>query len=418
MPTPIHPLLLIDDTKLRIAAAAAAEKLLRKLDRLSTAQENFTGLDQRLYQDWVNLTFREETHRLESMRRQIEALEKEKEAVLLFASQGKVSPEDAYGLLQDEKLRYELGTPEEKARIEDARRHRAKRPKDNREAKYEAREKRRAQAEQEEAKLWWDWLAALTKEQIKALAKDVLYSANTLLAALLTASDARMRETALRFWDETSTQVRKAAVDHYLEHGEADLEFFVENMRREQNRTEKPSSPGKEAPTALTLAKETLKILYRKFVRHLHPDAKAGVATTSWQMKMWHLGQEAYQSENYPALSALYRVVMLRLGRLGELTMSEILSIESGLREELRALEAETRGMRKAPYWKFSRRTDYFDLERGLRTGFERELKHAGAGLDSLRKEFETWRLIAEGRKGLAARSRQRGKSPPRRTRR
>jgi hypothetical protein len=212
--------------------------------------------------------------------------------------------------------------------------------------------------------------------------------------------------------------VRKAAVDHYLEHGEADLEFFVENMRRELNRAESSKPPGNDAPTALSLAKETLKILYRKFVRHLHPDAKAGVATTTWQMKMWHAGQAAYQSEDYVALSALYRVVMLRLGRLGELTMGEILSIEQGLREELRALEAETRGMRKAPYWKFSRRKDYFDLERSLAKGYERELKQAAAELDSLRKEFDTWRLLAEGKRGLAARSRQRGKTPERRSRR
>lgn len=391
-----HSPLVIDDAKLRRQAAAAAEKLLRRLDRLTQAAEGFYGEDQRLFQNWFQLTFREEPARQESLKSEREKLLRAKTEIEAYARFAKVSPDEAYAFLEEEKLRYELGTPEEKARIEDARRYRARKSNTGkREARAEAREKRRAKADAQAIKEWWAWFLALDREGYLAMNELPEHGAETLLTALLMAQEAHQKEAALGFWDATSSAIRKLASQIANAYYQADLEELARSYRAPQ--AERPA--GEDAPAPLRPSEENLKLLYRKFVRYLHPDARGpGAGTESWQKKMWHEGQEAYHAGNLPALYALYRVVMLRLGKLGELTMGEIRAIAAGLEAEFRDLQRSTKGMRNAPFWKFSKRKDYYDLTKKFRAGYAAELTHLENELSALKAEFRGWRLIAENR--------------------
>lgn len=405
---PFYAPLLIDDAKLRRQAAAAAEKLLRRLDRLTQAAEGFYGVDQRLFQDWFQLTFRAELARQESLKNEREKLAREREAVAAYATFAKVSLEDAYDFLEQEKLRYELGSPEEKARIEEARRYRQRQGRGGKkEARAEAREKRKAKADAAAMKDWWSWFAGLDRAAIQALSAEPEYSSEALLAGLLAGDENWQREAGVRFWDETSPYVRKLASRRYFEHRGEDLEDLVRAFRTPRHESSGAADPSGVEPRPLRPEEENLKLLYRKFVRYLHPDARGpGAALDSWQKKMWHDGQEAYQSGNYPALHALYRVVMLRLGKLGELTMGEIRAIAAGLEKEFRDLQRDTKGMRNAPFWKFSKRKDYFDLTRKFRLGFVAELARLEEEVTKLRQEARDWALISAGRRGRPERSR------------
>jgi len=413
VPHPIfHPLLIIDDTKLRRQAAASAEKLLRRLDRLTQAAEGFFGVDQRLFQDWYSLTFRAELARQESLAKEREKLIREREVVAAYAAFARVSLDEAYGFLEEEKLRFELGTPEDKARIEEARRYRARQGgQGKKEARAEAREKRKSKADANAMKDWWEWFASLDALAIKTLSAEPEFAAEALLAGLLASSEKWQRDAGLRFYDETTPYVRKLASKRFLEHRGENLEDLVHTFRRPREAKTASDAPNTSHAERRS-DEENIKLLYRKFVRYLHPDARGpGAQLDSWQKKMWHDGQAAYQAGNFTALFALYRVVMLRLGKLGELTMGEIRAIAIGLEQEFRSLQRETKGMRQAPFWKFSKRKDYFDLTKKFRADFAHDLGHLEGELTTLRAEFRHWALIAGNRPERRGRDARRVKS-------
>jgi hypothetical protein len=59
---PVRNLMVIDDRKVRMELFRATASILKKIKKLESGHEAFVIIDQRLYQDWYNLTFRPERH--------------------------------------------------------------------------------------------------------------------------------------------------------------------------------------------------------------------------------------------------------------------------------------------------------------------------------------------------------------------
>ncbi|NJL24006.1 MAG: hypothetical protein HC902_01665 [Calothrix sp. SM1_5_4] len=87
-----------------------------------------------------------------------------------------------------------------------------------------------------------------------------------------------------------------------------------------------------------------IKILYRKLVRKLHPDANANEneKTRTWKDKLWLQVQSSYRAGNVSALQKHYSLALLRDRDLNSLTISEINASQDWLNEG--SLRPRTRG--------------------------------------------------------------------------
>jgi len=67
-------LLIIDDRRLRGEAFAPRRKIHRQNDRLEAAMQSFRDHDQKLFNNWYELTFRSETMKTEKFREEFRTL--------------------------------------------------------------------------------------------------------------------------------------------------------------------------------------------------------------------------------------------------------------------------------------------------------------------------------------------------------
>ena len=117
-------LVVIDDRSLRKAAFTKAEKLLKKLERLEGNLKTFHDTDQRLFQDWYELTFREDRKNIESLHDQYRELCRIHNWIIAIARQRDLSMPEAYAVFRDEDELYKTGSPEDKRRIAEERKRR------------------------------------------------------------------------------------------------------------------------------------------------------------------------------------------------------------------------------------------------------------------------------------------------------
>ena len=418
-------LVVIDDARLRRAAAAEAERLLAKIDRLERADRDFFEVDQGLYQSWYELTFRPELRQLNDLREIATKLIRFHNWILTLSQRRRIRPEEAYAILQEEQLRYEVGGAEERAGIEEARRRRDTGEDDSRKARRERNEESRHRAKPgggSENQRWWDSLLNLSEEELRQNARAFPDAIHLILQAIVRAENACHARIVLLLWGEASAKVKKEAARVFETASGQPMGRVLDQMRaflaaqEETGEERRRSQPAASAGASLAPRErhEELKQLYRKFVRHLHPDKLApGEEVSPWQKKIWNEGQEAYRAKNRDALYRLYQIVILRLRRLSELTMGEIRTSHEWLRGELRKLEAATKEKRKAPFWKFSKRKDYFELERQTRKELERDINRMKIEIRKLRDEQEALRLVGEA----AERAPRRGDRKPKRSR-
>jgi hypothetical protein len=140
---------------------------------------------------------------------------------------------------------------------------------------------------------------------------------------------------------------------------------------------------------------ELVKLIYRKLVRHLHPDLQSeATGPQHWQSKIWHRVQTAYQKQDRRSLEKLYRLVLIRARHLNDLSVSEILESQSWLKEELESLNQEAQGLKSLPAWGFSKRKDYSALKRKLAKPLQAELEEITDKIDELKEQHAYLELV------------------------
>jgi len=423
-------LLLIDDSKLREQSFSAAKKILKKIDRLEASITAFRSDDQKLFDGWYELNFREERAEIERLQNERSRLIKFRHWLIAMAHEEKISTPAAYLRLKEEERAFENGNAEVKRRIEAERERRDDyiRAQIERKIPFSDFDEEEEEENQENE---FD-SSPLTEEEKESLAKvmemDPAFlresikdpeSAFDLLGMLLSlARSPKEFSLFLQLWELSSTHVRgrisrlySSATGKHLKEKLEKMRAFVQAAELENEEPEHEGSrfdenfffaqePSARAQQLTPEQEELLKLTYGKLVRKLHPDLQREGAASGklghWQQRVWSLAQDAYKEKSLLKLDHLYKIVLLRSRELNELTISEILSSRAWLEEELEYMGSEAKGMKKHPAWGFHKKKTYEKLELKIRLRFERELDSAAYEIGELLEQHEYLARLAQ----------------------
>lgn len=389
-------LLVVDDQKIRLALFANTATLLKKLNKLERDFEAFQNQDQRLYEDWYNLTFRRERQQEEQVDRRLQNLRTFKTHLEYLVETSKISPAKAYLLLQDEEKQYQRGDEDWRFVIDMLRQQRLENAKKIRNQKLKAQSQvhNTGRLFKEEDVSEQTTLASLNRKE-----RTTFYYLKEIREESLVQ---RFNDTKIGFtFFKESFQVAMKGADwsllakiwkcshkvfqeRLLKSMPLHLQEFLSQVLQEHSETShaKPVDPYAE--------EVFMKTSYRKLVRILHPDTFVeanNFEMRDWLLKTWQKVQEAYQKRDAQKLKRLEFMVELQLGHLNSLTMDEIYESSLLFAEELENLKKKIRAFRKHPAWNFSSRRGYDSLTARTRMSLMSKLQPK---LDEL-KQLEAW---------------------------
>ena len=457
-------LIVIDDRKLRKAAFAQAEKLIKRLERIEADLKSFETEDQQLYSSWYELTFRIERNRISELHAEYRQLTQFHNWMVAEAKRQDISIAQAFMFLRAEDEVARNGSTEDRALVEADRAARNRYIEDEIEKEYQKEQARqdkanakarKAQAEVEQK------FEAVRKASDEDLAKICANRtrAMDLLGMMLTAAATREHlQLLLRVWDLTPDKIQDEFrrlmlhghgidFDEMLESIEETVGHHPHSRRRktansqasiEGDRRGDPSSgdsrQDSDAGTDEEFDRdfiggggahrfrhsaednELVKILYRKLVRRLHPDLQSGgEAPSPWHKAIWMRVQAANSQKDLRELERIYRMVLIRGRELSEITMAEILESQKWLEEELAEIGLQVKKNKNAPAWGFSRRKDYSSLKRKVEKTIMMELLDISDEVDELKAEHEYLEMLARAERSTSHFSEERGARRPRR---
>lgn len=417
---PVRDLLVVNDQLIRQKYFAEANDIIQRMERLERKIQVFHTKDQKLFDQWYKLTFREDQADVDRTQSEFRKLAQFHNWVVATAHMLDIDLPDAYLLMKEEERRYENGTEEERRKIDVDREKRnafieadsqAKYSEDFGSQKYEDEDDGTSPLDQildrlEEILLpidrevlnhqqeRMDRLMALTDEQYQFALKE--QETSFLLFHLALSWGERKHDFSffLRLWKLFSKEQKAFFSEVYesvtgqpieslvaklggefddIHHDEDELEdeeeedigFRNEFIGRKAQAKSNRFTPAEE---------EKFKQLYRKLIRKLHPDAHASQKPEGWMKRFWESVQRAYNSKDLFSLDRILKLTLLRSNALDQLTVEEICEASEWLQKDLANLESEERQLKKSMAWGFadrSERKDFGMLTRKIKREFE-----------------------------------------------
>jgi len=423
----IQSLLVIDDNPIRKESFRDAEKIIRKIDRLDDKIINFNSSDQRLFNNWFEMTFRDEREKIEVLHSEYRELGIFHNWIIATAKMLDVSLPHAYRLMKDEEKAYAAGAQEVKRRIEREREVRDKYIREEIEREFgfsgdedifgdhfdselEDEEELTYPSRSPEQELFMERFSEMPEKKIHKICKDQ-DSAFELLALVLDLGPGiEVTKLFLRIWDQVPHKHQTQFARDFSQQTKTSLAALIEEMRKTVALGEMTGDDGDddgnddemderffdssearfETPKLNPFEIEKLKLIYRKLVRRLHPDMQGlvgGRFQTRWQKKVWDDAQLAHKRLDVFELERLYRYTLLRQNELHDLTISEIRESQNWLQLEILKLEFEAKKLRKLPAWGFSRKKSLVSLTKRIKNGFDRDLDHIEGQLNELKEQ-------------------------------
>lgn len=167
-----------------------------------------------------------------------------------------------------------------------------------------------------------------------------------------------------------------------------------------------PGALGGEAPAPV---EASVKDLYRRIVRRLHPDS--GRELSPKEIEWWHEAQEAYERRDGRALELILTLCEIEDQGTKNARVSILAELTARCRSTLRELRRQLKSSRSDPAWQFSEAADSSGIEKEMR----RDLTQRNRGMSSEVRHLEA--MIAEWKRQAEAQaaSRSQPKSRPRR---
>jgi hypothetical protein len=402
-------LLIIDDGQIRKQAFALAGKIVKKLDRLEADFEAFNEKDQKLFNDWFELTFREQRKEIENLHDEHRRLCQVHNWMIAIANQRSISLGEALLLLRLEEESYVRGSEADRQKITDERKRRDDfiRAEVERQFAQEAEDDfaddtddlftsshsrpERSDEEIEELRI----ISEMTDKKIHKLCRSQDAAMTLLMTTLGLARSIEDYRLFLRVWDLTPSKFQNQFAREFsretgisfrsmLEEIREGVASFADDRGAENSLDEEDfsqfneqfiKSGSRNRQTQLSPGEvEAFKLIYRKLVRKLHPDLQDN-EVSHWQKKLWDRAQQAHRRQDRTELERLYQLVLIRNQELSELRVAEILESQSWLEEELDRMQMETKGLKKLPAWGFSRKKDQTAVKRKLQKEFTQSRK-------------------------------------------
>jgi hypothetical protein len=293
----MNALILIDDRKIRAKAFAEAEKVLKKIQRLEQDLASFHEKDQKLFDLWSEVAFREDRQEIEQKHQEYLELGRFNNWILAVAQQLGISEPEAFLLLRKEQKKYAKGNAEVRRRIDEERLAREKFIADEI-AKEERLRFERQQADstrrdgpnfdRQESLFDDDFFAPSLFEILREMSDQQIPRffggpriTNQFLENLFeTMASPQDELTFLRVWDLLPDELREKAERFFKKNRKISIFAVIEILRKRTSNDGAKSAPDSPKPApAVTppdrdpvAEKLALKNLYRRLVRLLHPD--------------------------------------------------------------------------------------------------------------------------------------------------
>ena len=152
----------------------------------------------------------------------------------------------------------------------------------------------------------------------------------------------------------------------------------------------KSKNPETDEVDPKTSVEDRIKNIYRILVRKLHPDYQAEI--TPYMQSLWHEVQEAYKAKDLERLETMLAISNIQTGDFSEeISVSQILNVQSEYKSQLKSLRAQIRKARKRVEWGFSKLTDTKPLSQKIRSDLKMELKSHQFHIQQFEKQLQAW---------------------------
>jgi hypothetical protein len=398
-------LLCVDDLKIRRQAFREAEGVIRKLDQLEHKIQSFHQEDQKLFQEWENLTFRNEQARLAATKEEYDQLCQFHNRLLATARMLDIELYEAYPLLKDEQKAHAEGGAEERDAIEKRWAERDRYAEDEIEKQFRSEASYggglnhaedefddRAEFSEDEKKMFDD-VENMSDADIEQILRQSMGFFFLLTCFELGTNYGNFRPF-LRLWNLANRSLRRKFAGFFKDMSGERIEDIIADLKERDQDLDRESSedPSRDhenfedeyvgsrhhsSPNLNLSQTESLKSIYRKLARKLHPDS-SDVQTDSenWISQYWERMQKYYHGKDLPALEKLYTLTLLRLKDLSSLTLTEIRESQEWLNGDLQELRLASGDLKRSWAWGFSKRRDLQPLIKKVQKNYQSQLSH------------------------------------------
>lgn len=389
-------LMLVDDQEIRKKAFSRIDRLLQKLQRMEANLESYYARDQRLFTEWLDLTFRARRREIDLLRAEYRDLADFHNWMHALAEMEDLSLPEAAVLVREEIRLYKEGSDDDRRRIDQMRARREDFVRARLEQDHlRARRRRNIRDEEELNGARSETLDPADLEELEhlnALSDDEIeeWCANSEVAHMFLGKILRVAgftgdyHLFFRVWDLLHPKVQKTFSLQFEKKTGVSLFEVIEEMREKvrsedaadevyaqaSGETDRP-----EPAKPLTPKAETLKLLYRQLARKLHPDMNGADGEADWRKGMWLRVQAAYKIEDTKEMTKLFHLVLLRGREWQALRISELQTTHEWLSDEISATNDYLKNLRRQPAWGFSRRKNLAPIEKKIDREMAKERK-------------------------------------------
>lgn len=436
-------ILVVDNRPIRRRYFLEAQKILQKVERLEEKIRLFHSSDQKLFDQWSDLTFREHREAQAKAQNKYEELARFHNWIIATAHKLDIELSTAYVLMREEQIRWDQGDEKERQRIEEARQQREAFIQQEMRQSYNERYSYEEEEELDPKEGGIEGLGEIL-DQIEEVVLDgkpepELY-AEERIARLTALSDEQLfralqnREVSFmlfdvslnwgqkhqdytlfkKIWHLMTEQQKFFFANVFYSVTEMPIEEFLaeiglspdwtsdseeedesEAFHFDEDFSESHPRGDPRAQKRPPVNEEGLKQTFRKLMRKLHPDMHNRGEVPPWVQRLWGRVQKAYNDKNAEALERLLKLTLIRLEALEELSVSEISDARQWLTQDLKALEEESAEMKRSYAWGFSRKKTYDSLIKKIEKEFQMELQRVLAQIEDLERQHEMLEMLS-----------------------
>lgn len=460
---PERAVLVVDDRLIRQKYFAEANEIIIKIERLENKIEMFHTTDQVQFEAWYSLTFREDLLSVERTQNEYRKMIEFHNWVVAAARMLNIDLSEALILMQEEEHRFKNGNQADMDRIVQERQKRNAFIDADSNAKYDEEvhsQNGPTEAETEAFDAIFDRL-----EEILLSVDYEILSTPELRFARIAKIDAEVLELVLedqqtafllfhlgvswgerkqdytfflKIWRLFSKDQKIYFAEVYESISGQSIFLLLKRIGKEANLNfdseevddpepddqeggfkdeffQKDGSVRKNKTSQSPLEVESLKQLYRKLVRKLHPDAQDSNKVQGWMKRFWQSVQDAYKIKDLDALERILKLTLLRTNSLNQLTFDEIGQAKIWLQKDLSELQGQQGKLKKSLAWGFTDKKDYTALSRKIRKEFEDARNTILIEIHKIKKQHQMLRDMGTGmprrkaRKNKNRRRNQRG---------
>ena len=462
-----NAVLIIDNRPIREAYFLEAQKVILKIEKFEEKIRIFHTEDQKLFNQWQDLTFRK--HRAGHARAQSQYLELARFHNWIVATAHKLSIEmpKAYILMREEQIRWNTGDEDVRREIDQHREQRDSYIRNEMNGRYNEsyetddddaddstdggldgldyfldrieevvldenadfeslrsaheRMKRLTELSEEELE------RGLSDDEVSFLLFDVSLNWGqksqdySLFKRLWKLMSGEQREYfGSVFASVTENSIEELLLEIGLSADFDDISEFASEEELDdaifnEEYVDQPIRPKKRDPESEATADVRLKSIFRKLMRKLHPDmhAATGEVPSIWVQRIWDLVQKSYSERDVASLERLFKVTLIRMSSFDELSMSELSEAKHWLKQDFKALEKEAAALKNSWAWGFSKKRNYNSLLSKIEKEYDRELRIVLAEIETLQDQHQMLETLASRPPRRRSDDRSQGRKTP-----